>query len=75
MASRTRGLTRFRALVLLILAVLIGMTAVNATAGSPASRLQEEGQAGTSEEPQDDEKEVPAPDSEVDEGIDKKAAN
>ena len=39
MASRTRGTTRFRALVLLILAVLIGITAANAAAGNP---IQEE---------------------------------
>lgn len=47
MASRTRGTTRFRALVLLILAVLIGITAVNAAAGNP---IQEEPAAAAADE-------------------------
>ncbi|MCP4081943.1 MAG: hypothetical protein GY743_17045, partial [Planctomycetaceae bacterium] len=45
MASRTRGTTRFRALILLLLAALIGITAVNAAAGHPYPPVQEEANA------------------------------
>lgn len=51
MASRTRGTTRVRALALLILAMLIGMSAVNIAAGSTITAPQEgEGTAETSGE-------------------------
>ncbi len=64
MASRTRGLTRFRALALLLLAVIIGMGAANIASGkpvpSPVTAVQEsEGSAETSEDkPADENKDV-----------------
>ena len=65
MATRPRGLTRFRALALLIFALIIGMGVASIASGSPATAAQEKEKAA---EKKADEK----PDEAAEKGIDEK---
>ena len=47
MASRTQGITRSRALALLILAIIFGVSAMNVAAGNPVLRQEESTEEGS----------------------------
>ena len=67
MATRPRGLTRFRALALLVFALIIGMGVASIASGSPATAAQEKEKAA---EKKDEENPGEAAEKGIDEKID-----